>query len=147
MANRLSRFNAFAIGSSGSIADYASKIAASGDFVRVEGADALILSWNNILLTPTRTYTFDPDYGCDLFKKVFDPADEQTAAEIESEVVDKLTQYDDRGKILSVDISFLSDLKGFNVNLEIEFNGISGEFSATFDEDLYFKFMEVSGGN
>ncbi len=70
MANLLDRFNQTVAGSDSKLADYVSKIGPSGDFNRIADIEVLINSWNNILITPRRSYQFDPEYGSILYKMV-----------------------------------------------------------------------------
>jgi len=142
MANILDRFNISVVGSDDKISDYTSSIDPSGDFRLVVGLEALLLSWNNILLTATRTYSHDPEFGSDLYKLVFDPADNYTASKIKEEVIDKLQRYDDRARILNVDVRFLNNKKGFAVTIDVDYRGEISQLGVTIDESLYFRFME-----
>lgn len=142
--NLLDRFNKNVIGSRGSIFDYAPVISASGDFKRVSDFETIILSWNNILMTPTRSYDHDPEYGCDLYKMIFDPADEITAEKIKNEITLKLTKYDDRAIPTDVKVNFLNNMKGFSVDIQIKYKGQTDQLQVTLDESIYFKFMETS---
>jgi len=144
MANLLDRFNNDVIGSKGKIADYTSIITSRGDFKRVTDIEVIILSWNNILLTPTRSYIDDPEYGCDLYKMVFEPSDETTKERIRSEIEDKLLFYDDRASITDMDINFLSNRKGFSVAIHVNYKGDKSQLKVIIDENLYLKFMENS---
>ena len=143
MANLLDRFNKNVIGSKGYIFDYTSVIISTGDFKRLSDLDVILNSWTNILLTPTRTYDHDPEYGCDLYKMVFEPADDITMEKIKHEIETKLYTYDDRATISEIDVVSLNNKKGFNVNIKVEYNEIEGELEVIIDESLYFKFMEV----
>ncbi len=145
MANLLSRFNQGVSGSQNKYADYLSTIAPIGDFRRITSLDVILNSWSNILITPTRSYLFDPEYGSDLYKLIFEPADARTARTIEAEVKDKLIRYDDRATITEVKVTFLNNLKGFTIDIRVTFQGEDGELSVTLDENLYFKFLETVG--
>jgi len=141
MANLLDRFNKDVLGSIGSIADFSPVISASGDFKRVVNIETILLSWNNILLTPTRTYDHDPEYGCDVFLRVFDPADSETQEGIENDIISSLTRYDDRASVEEVEVTFLKNLKGFKVDVFVEYKGDKTILSTVIDENLYLKFM------
>ncbi len=143
MANLLDRFNVAVIGSDGKLADYVSRIAPSGDFKRIKDLEVILSSWSNILLTPTRSYIFDPEYGSDLYQMIFEPADNETAKQIKREVVDKLERYDDRATVEDVSVTFSANLKGFNVAIKVDFQNIPAELSVDIDESIYFKFFEV----
>jgi len=144
MSNFLDRFAKSVVGIKSKIADYVPTISPQGDFKRVTNLETILLSWNNILLTPLRTYTFDPTYGCELYKMVFEPADETTIDRIKNEVIEKLQYFDDRAKILSVDIQFLTNKKGFTVSLVVEYEGQQSQLGLTIDDSLYFRFMEIT---
>ncbi len=144
MANLLDRFNRTVVGSTAKHADYQSKIVTSGDFKRVTNIEAILSSWSNILITPRRTYQYDPEYGSDLYRLVFEPADQSTEEEIIDEVVESLRTYDPRATIQNVNVSFLSgNRKGFNVSVEIIYEGEQAELEVVIDENVYFKFLEV----
>ena len=142
MANLLDRFEKEVVGSKGKIADYEPRISAKGDFSRVTDLNAILLSWRNILLTPLRSYDHDPEYGSELYKYIFDPADDDTADAIKSEVFYRLSSFDNRAKITSVNVEFLSNKKGFNVHVGVKYLGKEGSVTATIDEKSYLNFME-----
>jgi phage baseplate assembly protein W len=142
MANLLNRFNKTVAGSNNKDADYKSIIASTGDFKRVEGIEVILNSWNNILLTPKRTYMFDPEYGSNLYKLVFEPADEKTIEQIKQEVVESLKRYDDRARITNVSVLHRPNKKGFTVAIDVEYNGDKSQLQVLIDESIYFRFFE-----
>ncbi|MHA1874797.1 MAG: GPW/gp25 family protein [Candidatus Heimdallarchaeaceae archaeon] len=143
MANLLDRYNKTVVGSNEKDADYQSKIVTSGDFKRVENIEAILSSWSNILITPKRTYQYDPEFGSDLYKLVFEPADDSTEEEIKEEVIEALRTYDSRATIQNVNVSFLVGRKGFNISVEVDYEGEETELQVVIDESVYFKFFEV----
>jgi phage baseplate assembly protein W len=142
MANLLSRFNETVAGSNSKLADYTSKVAAKGDFKRIKNIEVLINSWNNILITPRRTYMFDPDYGSELYKMIFEPADEITVQKVVDEVTNNLLRYDDRATIENVDVTFFMNRKGFSVAVDVNYEGETGQLEVVIDDTIYFKFFE-----
>lgn len=138
------KFSKNVVGSSGKIIDYTSKILSTGDFARVTDIEVILTSWNTILLTPRRSYQWDPEFGSDLHKMVFEPADSETASKIRDEVVSRLQANDDRAMITNVDVSFLKNLKGFNLILNVSYMGEQSELQLTIDESLFFNFMGVT---
>lgn len=142
MASLLDRFNETVAGSDSKLADYTSKIAASGDFKRITDLEVLINSWNNILITPRRTYMFDPEYGSNLYKMVFEPADQRTVNKVVNEVTQNLLKYDDRAIIDDVDVTFFKNRKGFSVAVSVDYQGETGQLEVVIDESIYFKFFE-----
>lgn len=146
MANLLKRFSKQVIGSDGKIYDYLAKITASGDFKRVSDLNVIITSWNNILLTPKRTYLFDPDYGSDLHKLIFDPVDDSTVERIKTELVDTLTYYDNRATIEDIEVILKGNGKGFQLNITVVYEGDKGELSVSFDDSTVLAQQSGSGG-
>lgn len=142
MADFLKRFNQTVAGTRTDISDYLSVIGVTGDFKRVEGIQTILNSWNNILITPKRSYIFDPEYGSDLYKLVFDPADETTQEKIREEVIDTIERYDNRATIKNVEISFLPNMKGFQVNIDVSYKGNLSQLGMVIDQSTYFKFFE-----
>lgn len=145
MANLLDRFRKDVIGSQEVDADYLPKIGSSGDFERIKNLDAIINSWNNILLTPKRSYPYDPLYGSDLYKLIFDPVDEETAERIEDEVVGALQFYDNRANIESTNISFLRNGKGFTIDIIVNYKGEKGNLSVTINEQAFSGLLTAEG--
>jgi len=144
MANLLSRFNETVAGSNSKLADYTPKVSASGDFKRIKDIEVLLNSWNNILITPKRTYQFDPDYGSNLYKMIFEPSDQATVNKVIDEVTENLLRYDDRATIENVDVSFYRNQKGFSVAIDVNYEGDTSQLQVVIDEAIYFKFFEAT---
>lgn len=144
MANLLTRFNKTVVGSDSKLADYTSIITSSGDFKRIESIEVILNSWNNILLTPKRTYMFDPEYGSNLYKLVFEPADEKTKNQIIDETVNTIKHYDNRAIISNVGVSFFPNKKGFNLSIDVVYEGDRAELKIAVDEEKYLDFYESS---
>ena len=134
MANLLKRFSKKVVGSDGRIYDYLAKITASGDFKRIQDLNVIISSWNNILLTPKRTYLHDPEYGSDLHLMVFEPADEATITRIKEEIQNPLRTYDNRATIENIDVLFRPNGKGYQLNISVEYEGVKGALTVSFDD-------------
>lgn len=143
MANLLRRFNKQVVGSDGKIYDYLAKITASGDFKRVNGLNVIITSWNNILLTPKRTYLFDPEYGSNIHKLIFEPVDETTVEQIKDEIKDTLAIYDSRAIIESIEVLLTSNGKGYQINIQVSYEDAKGELTVSFDDSTV---LPDSGG-
>ena len=144
MANLLDRFNRTVASSDDKLADYLSKIAPVGDFKRINEVEVIVSSWSNILVTPKRSYQFDPDYGSNLYKLVFEPADEKTKERIINESVDVIRLYDDRAIIEDVQVVFSENQKSFSITMSVDYKGERGEIEVVIDESAYFKFLEVT---
>jgi phage baseplate assembly protein W len=134
MANLLDRFKKQVIGSDGSIYDYLAKITASGEFKRVRDIDVIVTSWNNILLTPRRTYLHDPEYGSDLHLMIFEPVDDSTIERIKQEIEQRIGYYDDRATITDITVALMPNGKGFSVDIFAEYDGDEATLSVKFDD-------------
>lgn len=134
MANLLKRFRKEAVGSDAIIYDYLPKITASGEFKRVKDIDVIITSWNNILLTPKRTYLYDPEYGSNLHLLLFEPVDNTTVERIKDEIERSIGYYDDRALITDITVTLMPSGKGFSVTIEAEYEGDTGSLSVKFDD-------------
>lgn len=137
MANILDRFQKTVVGATGRFADFTDVISPIGDFTRTTGLNVILKSWYKLLITPTRTVDHDPEYGSDLYKLVFAPADDSTRQEILDEVVGKIRLYDNRATIKSASIDFLYNKKGFVLNILADYKGQQGEIRATIDETTF----------
>lgn len=146
MANLLKRFNKQVIGSNGRIYDYAAKVTASGDFKRLEGLNVIISSWNNILLTRKRTYLHDPEYGSDLYLMLYEPADDTTVERIKHEVQNVLQTYDDRAIIDDVRVLLKPNKKGYQIDIDVTYEGESGTISVSFDDSTVLAQQGGAGG-
>jgi hypothetical protein len=74
---------------------------------------------------------------------IFEPSDEITEAKITNEIVNTLSLYDDRAIIKDINVLFSTNLKGFNVAIDVEYRGEKGQLEVVIDENAYFKFFEV----
>jgi phage baseplate assembly protein W len=117
------------------ITDVMPLISPLGDLTKIEDIDVIVQSIVNIILTPKRTYIFDPEYGCDLYKYIFEPADDRTKNSIQSEIISSIGRYESRANI-SADVEFLSDKKGFNVSISIQYKDRKKKTTITIDESI-----------
>ena len=140
MASQLEKFQKNIIGSKSRITDYVPIVSSSGDFSMVSNIQAILTSWNNILLTPIRTYVANPEYGSELYKYVFDPADDVTIEGIIEEVQYRLALYDDRALLTNVDVSFMNDGHGFSVNIQLEYEGDTSSLTVDITNQNLLKF-------
>lgn len=130
----IDRFFTDIAGDKNSIADYTSVIGPPGEFNRIKDLQVILNSWNNILLTPLRTYTWDPEFGSDLYKYVFEPADDHTRDGIKNEIEYRLQRYDDRAQIQDIIIEMFSNGKGFRYSIIVTYNGETGTLNGTIDK-------------
>jgi phage baseplate assembly protein W len=143
MASVLKRFNKSARGTEETDIDFIANISPTGDFQRVTDINTILNSWNNILITPKGTYPYDPEYGSDLYKLIFEPLDDETAQQIEREVVYTLQTYDNRASLEDITISYLRGQKGFALDLAVNYKGETGNLSVVLTERLFSGFLTV----
>lgn len=136
MANLLDRFKNTSVGSANKDLDYTDFIAPFGDFQQTTGLTTIINSWKNILLTSPRTYDHDPEYGSNLKEYVFAQADQQTREDISVEIEESLMRYDSRAEIQDIRVIFLSNLKGFIIEIDVLYEGQSTTIDQRIDETL-----------
>jgi len=140
MASILEKFQKNIVGSRSRIIDYIPTVSSSGDFSIVNNIQAILSSWNNILLTPIRTYVANPEYGSNLYKYIFEPADDNTAESIIDEIQYRLMLYDDRATVTNIDISYMNDGHGFIADIELTYQGEEGSLSVDINSKDMLKF-------
>jgi phage baseplate assembly protein W len=136
MATILDKFAGTVAGSKYSINDFLPVLAPKGDFQRISGLDVIINSYKTILLTAKGTYDHDPDFGCDLYRYVFEPCDSGTLQSIEVVITDQLLRYEDRAKLQSLNVYFLSNKKGFAVDVYVSYQEQQGRVYVIIDENM-----------
>ena len=141
MATLLDKFKNTSVGSAGRILDFGSEISPSGDFKKIFDLDAIITSWKNILTTPRGSMDHDPEYGSNLYLYIFEPSDSNTKEAIKNDILQSLTTYDDRAKIERIDITFLRNKKGFNVNIIVNYQRRNTNLDIRIDENGYQNFI------
>jgi phage baseplate assembly protein W len=142
ITNTERNFNQSSLGGSDNYFDYLDRNAPSGDFRRIDGIAVLVNSIRNLLTTPRGSYPFDPEYGSDLHKKVFEPADQTTEEEIKFEVIDRIKFYDDRVVITRLETEFFNSRKGYRLNVTIKRGTLETSTSLDFLEDTAFVLQE-----
>ena len=117
------------------IYDYVPVIDSTGDLKLISGIDVAILSIRTLLLTPLGHYPFDPTFGSLLYKKLFEMSDTITLEEIEYEIKDRVSQFEDRVRVTGVDCQYSSDKKTAIVEVNINRDGVGGKVSLTFNSN------------
>lgn len=139
MASKLKRFQELVSGKSRVPIDFLPKISSSGDFQKVEGLDAILTNWNNILLIPLGSYTDDPDTGSDLYKMIFNPASEENIQLIQDEIFDRLRAADDRAEIISIEARFNQSQKFLDIYITVLYEGQERELQLTIEQDSFIQ--------
>lgn len=141
MVSTLELFQKSLVGSNSTISDYISTISSKGDFKKMTNLEVILKSWNNILMTPVRTADHDPEYGSELYKFIFEPADNFTKDKIIEEIQHKLETYDDRARITNITVSYFSNGKGFSVFVTVDYNGEEGELTIPISEQNFASYI------
>ncbi len=142
MSSILERFKRNITGSDDRITDYTDNISSRGDFSRISNIQAVINSWNNILLTPLRTYIANPEYGSNLYKYIFDPADDITIDGIKDEIQTRLMMYDNRALLTNIEITFMQDGHGFIVDIDLTYDDEESSLAVEISKETMLKLEE-----
>ena len=138
--NDIGKFDKYLSGRYGEIYDYSPIIDSTGDFQQLSGIDVCIRAIRNLLLTPLGQYPFDPAYGSLLYKKLFEFSDSVTTSEIIFEVKTRIKQFEDRITVQDVKLVWFEGMKGCQVDVYIDRNGVGGKVSVTLDSNQYSMF-------
>lgn len=107
-----------------------------GDFEEILGIDTVIENLRRMLLTPRGTYPFDPEFGSDIYKFIFEPADLVTKEEIEYEVSSLISYLRYPKTKITYKVIFFNDSKGFRLDFDIKYNGEHKKSTVVLDETL-----------
>lgn len=115
--------------------DMAANIASSGDFERLEGTAVIINRIINQLLITKGTYFFDPLFGENIHRYLFEPVDNITLQEV-SNLVSRVIEQNRQNANIAHEVLFYRDRKGFRINLIIKTDGNICKFPLDIDESL-----------
>ena len=132
--NILERFQKNSVGSAGRLIDYTPVISSSGNFTILYDIDAILNSWNNILITPRGSMDHDPEYGSTLYLYLFEPADKFTEEAIKNEIIRAISTYDNRAIIKEITTTFYNNMKGFNVSIIVDYQGFKTNLKVSIHE-------------
>ena len=95
----------------------------TNDLVVSKDASAIKQSIVNLLMTNKGERVYQPEYGSDLRKFLFEPMDFATAATIQSNIVSTIKKFEPRIGILSLEDIPNFDENGFDVEMTYEIRG------------------------
>ena len=111
-------------------------ISNQGDFTQIKNIDVILRSLMNLIMTVKGTYLFDPEYGTNIVKYIFEPVDEITKDSILQDISASVSRYEGRSSS-TFDIKFLKgDIKGFVLDVNVSYQGEKKEISIRVDESL-----------
>lgn len=106
----------------------------SGDIFKKADAAAVRQAVKNLVLTNHFEKPFDPFFGGDVRNMLFELADDQTATEVRSEIIEAIEAYEPRAKIVDVKVTLAPDHNDAKVT--IIFNVINTEEEVVFTVTL-----------
>ena len=112
-----------------------------GDFTEVYDIDVLIDALEKIFGIMIETYPFDPVFGSNLFRYIYEPFDEITMENVENDVRSVMNQHIPGLKLLSLSISMAND-KSFILDLFVQFQGIKKTAKFLFDRSGYVSLIK-----
>ena len=95
----------------------------TNDLVVSKDASAIKQSIVNLLMTNKGERVYQPEYGSDLRRFLFEPMDFATAAAIQSNIVSTIKKFEPRIGILSLEAIPNFDDNGFDVEMTYEIRG------------------------
>ena len=77
----------------------------NNDLIAIKNVNAIARSVRNIILTTPGEKFFDPDFGSNVSKLLFENVDDITASQIQEEIEFSINNYEPRVKLLSVEVN------------------------------------------
>jgi len=77
----------------------------NNDLIAIKNVNAITRSIRNIVLTTPGEKFFDPDFGSNVSRLLFENVDDITASQIQEEIEFSINNYEPRVKLLSVEIN------------------------------------------
>ena len=95
----------------------------NGDLIAIKNVNAITRSIRNIVLTTPGEKFFDPDFGSNVTRLLFENVDDITASQIQEEIEFSINNYEPRVKLLSVEINPDFDYNLFDTIITYEVVG------------------------
>ena len=95
----------------------------NNDLIAIKNANAIARSVRNIVLTTPGEKFFDPDFGSNVSKLLFENVDDITASQIQQEIEFSINNYEPRVKLLSIDVNPDFDSNSFDTIITYEIVG------------------------
>lgn len=89
----------------------------TGDLQMVTGSSAVVQSIMNLVQTNHYERPFHPEIGGNVTKLLFELADPTTAALLESEIADVISNFEPRAQVVSINVQAQAPLNGFQVTI------------------------------
>ena len=95
----------------------------NNDLIAIKNVNAITRSIRNIVLTTPGEKFFDPDFGSNVSKLLFENVDDITASQIQEEIEFSINNYEPRVKLLSVEVNPEYDSNTFDTIITYEVVG------------------------
>jgi len=95
----------------------------TNDLVVSRDASAIKQSIVNLLMTNKGERVYQPEYGSDLRRFLFEPMDFATAAAIQNNIISTIKKFEPRIGVLSLEATPNFDDNGFDVEMTYEIRG------------------------
>ncbi len=89
----------------------------TGDVTPVLDVRAVKAALMNLLRTPVGTRPFYPEYGTNIERYLFDPADALSESEVNEEVAETIRKFEPRVQLVAIE----SSIEDYGIDIKIEF--------------------------
>ena len=95
----------------------------NNDLIAIKNVNAIARSVRNIVLTTPGEKFFDPDFGSNVSKLLFENVDDITASQIQQEIEFSINNYEPRVKLINVEVIADNDNASFDTIITYEVIG------------------------
>lgn len=99
------------------------QFANTGRLLEVRGVDVIVQSYLMILTTIKGSRPWNPDFGCDLTKQVYELATDETFSAIKEDIKSALSTWEPRATLKSVETEWIKDYKMLKITINFSYNG------------------------
>lgn len=96
----------------------------TNDIISIKNETAIARSLRNIVYTIPGEIPFNPQFGTNISRTLFDNMDNISANLLESQIRDSITRFEPRVNLIEVEVQPLYDTNEFNVNIIYQIVGI-----------------------
>jgi phage baseplate assembly protein W len=96
----------------------------TNDIISIKNETAIARSLRNIVYTIPGEIPFNPQFGTNISRTLFDNMDNISASLLESQIRDSITRFEPRVNLRNVEVQPLYDTNEFNVNIIYQIVGI-----------------------
>ena len=95
----------------------------NNDLIAIKNVNAITRSIRNIVLTTPGEKFFDPDFGSNVSRLLFENVDDITASQIQEEIEFSISNYEPRVKLIDVQVIADNDNASFDTIITYEVIG------------------------